>query len=52
MILFICCMLLSLIGLVQNTACGGADKMNTCNGITGGVACAICCGAIILMLNK
>lgn len=58
MILFLCCILMSLVGLIQNTACGGAMnsdgsyKNNACNNIMGFVACIVCCGSIILMLNK
>ena len=53
-ILFICCALLCGIGFIQNTTCGSSDKdkNNTCNTITGGIACVICCGSIIYMLSK
>jgi len=51
-ILLICCALLCGIGFIQNTACGGSDKNNTCNNITGGIACVICCGSIIYILRK
>lgn len=55
MIIFLCCIVLCVIGGIQTMTCGSNDPSkpsSTCSNLFGGLGCIICCGSIIYILTR